>query len=80
MMSKEELETPPLEQHLAEIITDLIRQKEEQNRQPAYADSIDILNRLNADARQALNRMIKSGLLTYHRTLNGVAVEFTPPK
>lgn len=79
-MSKEELDTPPLEQHLAEIITDLIRQKEEQHRQPVCADSIDILNRLNADARQALNRMAKSGLLTYHRTLNGVTFEFTPPK
>lgn len=80
MMSKEELDTPPLEQHLAAVIADVIKDKEERKIAPAVADMQEITARVNKDVRDALNNMTRSGLLTFHRTLNSVTFEFTPPK
>lgn len=79
-MSKEELETPPLEQHLAEVVAEIIRGKEAANVAPMVADMQEIMAKVNKDVKDALNNMTRSGLLTFHRTLNSVTFEFTPPK
>lgn len=75
-----EMETPPLEQHLAEVIAAIIGDKEKRNAAPMVAEMQEIMAIVNKDVKDALNSMVKSGLLTYHRTLNSVTFEFTPPK
>lgn len=81
MMSKEELEqTPPLEQHLAVVLATILEDKETRNVAPVTADMQEIMAAVNQDVRNALNRMVKSGFLTFHRTVNSVTFEFTPPK
>lgn len=75
-----EIETPPLEQHLAEVISSIIREKETSGTLPAMADMVEITSRVNQDVKDSLNAMVKSGLLTFHRTLNSLTFEFTPPK
>ena len=81
MISKEELEqTTPLEEHLAVVIADVIKDKVERKIAPAVADMQEIMAKVNKDVRDALNNMVRSGLLTFHRTLNSTTFEFTPPK
>ena len=80
-MSKEELEQiTPLEEHLAAVIADVIKDKEERRIAPAVADMQEIMEKVNKDMWNALNNMVKSGLLTFHRTLNSTTFEFTPPR
>lgn len=79
-MKENEIDTPPLEQHLADIISGIIQRKDAEHRYPTYADSVEILNQLHEDAKEALNNMCRSKVLTFHRTLNGTSFEFTPPK
>ena len=79
-MSKEELETPPLEQHLAEVIADIIKEKEMSRIAPTHAGMQEIIERVREGAVIALRSMVRSGLLTCHKTLNGITFSFTPPK
>lgn len=79
-MSKEELDTPPLEEYLAEAIAIKIREKEANGIAPPYVELQELLAKVKEDATEALRRMTKSKLLTCHTTLNSVAFEFTPPK
>lgn len=74
------IDTPPLEEYLATVISDIITQKEAANISPPHAESVEILGRLQKDAREALNNMCRSKLLTFHKTLNSTSFEFTPPK
>ena len=75
-----DIETPPLEEHLAAVIADIIKEKEEQKKALVVADMQEIMARVNKDVRDALNNMVRSGLLTFHKTLNSTTFEFTPPK
>lgn len=73
-------DTGPLEEYLATAVARVIEAKEGKGTWPPLATDSDILALAGRDIRDALNSMVKSGLLTFHRTLNGVAFEFTPPK
>lgn len=73
-------DTAPLEEHLAAVIADIISDKEKRNIIPMVAEMQEIMAKVNQDVKDALNRMVKSGLLTFHRTLNSTTFEFTPPK
>ena len=81
-MSKDELErTTPLEECIAAIVAEIIRDKESKGVSPPYATTSEILGRLSPSCvKEALNSLVKSRLLTYHPTLNDIAFEFTPPK
>lgn len=70
----------PLQEHLTTVLSDLIREREEKNLTPLSVSMTDIQHRLVADAKEELNRMVKDGILTFHRTVNDVTFEFTPPK
>lgn len=80
MMSREELDTPTLEEYLAEAIAIKIREMEANRIAPPHVELQELLAKVKEDATEALRRMTKSKLLTCHTTLNSVTFEFTPPK
>lgn len=67
-------------QYVMQTVIRIIRDKEERGAQPWQAMMSEIRSRINKAAESALNSMVRSGLLTYHRTLNDISFEFTPPK
>jgi predicted transcriptional regulator len=70
----------PLQEHLTTVLSDLIREREEKSLTPLSVSMTDIQHRLVSDVKEELNRMVKDGILTFHRTVNDVTFEFTPPK
>ncbi len=78
MMAQIDIE--PLKEYLAMAIAFIIETKEQQGTAPFHATTQDIMGMLSDNAKSALNEMVTSGLLTFHRTINGVSFEFTPPK
>lgn|GEM_PF-3562601 len=78
MMAQIDIE--PLKEYLAMAIAFIIETKEQQGTAPLHATTQDIMGMLSDNAKRALNEMVTSGLLTFHRTINGVSFEFTPPK
>lgn len=74
------IDTSPLEEHLVSVISDIINGKVSRQVEPCHADIQEIVARVGEDVRVTLNGMVKSGLLSFHRTLNSVTFEFTPPK
>ncbi len=75
-----DIDTPPLEQHIADVIAGIIRHKEEHCIMPLTADIQEIMAVVSNNVKDSLNRMVATGLLTFHRTLNGATFEFTPSK
>ena len=69
-----------LQEHLTTVLSDLIREREEKSLTPLSVSMTDIQHRLVSDVKEELNRMVKDGILTFHRTVNDVTFEFTPPK
>lgn len=79
-MAMTETDTGTLEEWLASAVARVIEDKEGRGVSPPLATDGDIRALAAQDIKAALNSMVRSGLLTFHRTLNGVAFEFTPPK
>lgn len=75
-----EIDLEPLKEYLAMAIAYVIDRKQEQRMSPAHAGMNEITNLLNGNIQTALNDMVRSGLLSFHRTVNGVSFEFTPPR
>ena len=69
-----------LQEHLTTVLSDLIREREEKSLTPLSVSMTDIQHRLVSDVKEELNRMVKDGILTFHRTVNDVTFEFTPQK
>ncbi|MDE5886468.1 MAG: hypothetical protein K2H46_02650 [Muribaculaceae bacterium] len=73
-------ETQPLEQHLTVVLATILEDKETRNVAPVCADIQEIMAVVNQDVKEALNNMVKHGVLTFHRTLNSTTFEFAPLK
>lgn len=73
-------DTAPLKEYLATAVAVVIEDKESRRVAPPLASMEEIMRRTNADIKTALNEMVTSGLLSFHRTVNSVSFEFTPPK
>lgn len=76
----EQKEPPPLSQHLAVILETILEDKETRGVSPVAADMQEIMAQVNKDVKEALNSMVKDGLLIFHRTLNSVTFELAPLK
>lgn len=74
------IDTEPLKEYIAALVAVVIEKRIEGRKDPASAPMADILAGATADIKAALNELVRSGVLTYHKTLNGVSFEFTPPK
>ena len=70
----------PLKEYLATAVAAVISDKESRQVSPPHASMEEIMRQTNTDIKTALNEMVTSGLLSFHRTINGVGFEFTPPK
>lgn len=64
--------------YLAEVIAGIIRDKEAGNIRPLCAELPEVTRRAAEEVKAALNGMCRDKILTYNRTLNGVA--FTPSR
>lgn len=76
----EQIDLAPLKEYLAMLIAFIIDGKVEKRTAPFQATTQDILQMSNTHIKSALNEMVKEGLLSFNRTLNGANFEFTPPK
>lgn len=75
-----ERETETLKEFVVELLSDLIREREQKNLQPFSVTMTAIQNALVSDTRDVLNELCKEKVLTFHRTLNDISFEFTPPR
>lgn len=69
-----------LKGYIAMLLSDLIKERERKNLQPLSVEMADIQSALVADAKAMLNELCREQVLIFHRTLNDVSFEFTPPK
>lgn len=69
-----------LKEYIVMLLSDIIRRRERENIQPYHAEMVEIQNMLVADAKACINTLFKEHVLSYHKTLNDIAFEFTPPK
>lgn len=74
------IDIEPLKEYLAGCIARVIERKEQLKLEPVDAGLNDILCLINEDVKMALNEMVKSKFLTFHRTINGMSFHFTPPE
>ena len=69
-----------IKEYAAMLLSDLIKGRLDKNLHPHAVEMVDLQNALIADAKAVLNELCEEKVLTFHRTLNGVSFEFTPPK
>lgn len=74
------IDTESIQAYLANIIARIIERRERENATPFHAGIQEIIALANTEFREALNDMVSSKILTFHRTLNDVSFEFTRPK
>lgn len=69
-----------IKEYIVVLLSDLINEREQNNIQPLSVEMTAIQNALISDAKAALNKLCSEQVLTFYKTLNDVAFEFTPPK
>lgn len=76
----EQIDLNPLKEYLALLIADIIDKRVKDKTAPFQAPTQEILRMVNDNVKTALNEMVKDGVLSFSRTINGANFEFTPPK
>lgn len=69
-----------LKGYVAMLLSDLIKEREAKNLIPLSVGMADFQNAIIGDVKKILNELCMEQILTFHRTLNDVSFEFTPPK
>lgn len=76
----EERDKELLKEYIATLLSDLINERVRKDVKPYSVGMTIIQNTLVSDAKGVLNRLCLDKVLTFHKTINDVSFEFTPPK